>query len=171
MTAAYTIDADGSRTEVVILADTGGRIRVQVGATLLDLAVTDLPDGRTALSDGTRTLLVRSFRQRDRRVVVAGHRSSMLGVEDARASWLRGAGGSGGGGGGRILASMPGRVVRVPVHVGDTVPPNGVVAVLEAMKMENDVRSPSGGRVVQVAVQEGVAVEAGALLVQVEPPS
>ncbi|MSP90432.1 MAG: biotin/lipoyl-binding protein [Myxococcales bacterium] len=74
-------------------------------------------------------------------------------------------------GSGRILASMPGRVVRVPVQVGDVVPPNGVVAVLEAMKMENDVRSPAGGRVVQVAVQEGVAVEAGALLVQLEAAS
>jgi pyruvate carboxylase subunit B len=63
---------------------------------------------------------------------------------------------------------MPGRVVRVPVAVGDVVAPGTVVAVLEAMKMENDVKSPGGGKVVAIAVSEGAAVEAGALLVQLE---
>jgi biotin carboxyl carrier protein len=64
---------------------------------------------------------------------------------------------------------MPGRVVRLSVAVGDIVAPGAVVAVLEAMKMENDVRSVGGGRVTAVVVQEGVAVESGALLVQLEP--
>ena len=61
-----------------------------------------------------------------------------------------------------------------PIHLHGlwfevTATDGGVVAVLEAMKMENDVKAPGGGRVVAVAVQEGAAVEAGALLVQLEP--
>lgn len=171
MTATYTVDTDGGQSKVTILADGDGRIRVRVDSLDLDLAVVELPDGRTVLTDGTRRLALRHFRERDQRVVVHGHRAHRFRIQDARAGWLRGAGGRGGMGSGRILASMPGRVVRVPVQVGDVVPPNGVVAVLEAMKMENDVRSPAGGRVVQVAVQEGVAVEAGALLVQLEAAS
>jgi pyruvate carboxylase subunit B len=154
---------------VTVLADSGARVVVQVGDQVLDLAWETLPDGRVALSNGSERRTFRTFRERDRRVVVVDGAQFAVGVADARSRWLRGAGGAGGNSGGRIAASMPGRVVRVPVKVGDVVPPGGVVAVLEAMKMENDVKAPGGGNVVAVAVQEGAAVEAGALLVQLEP--
>ena len=62
---------------------------------------------------------------------------------------------------------MPGRVVKVLVGRGDLVADRQPVVVLEAMKMQNDVRAPRGGRVSDVHVSEGALVEAGAPLVTV----
>ena len=63
---------------------------------------------------------------------------------------------------------MPGRVVRVLVAPGDEVAARQPVVVVEAMKMENELRSPKAGRVKDVAVTEGASVEAGRVLVVVE---
>ncbi len=71
------------------------------------------------------------------------------------------------GGPARVTAPMPGRVVRVLVAPGAAVEAGQALLVVEAMKMENELRSPRAGRVEQVAVREGQAVEAGALLVLV----
>jgi biotin carboxyl carrier protein len=68
----------------------------------------------------------------------------------------------------RIVAPMPGRVVRVAVRPGDAVAAKQGLVVVEAMKMENELTSPKGGRVKEVAVSEGMSVEAGRLLVVVE---
>ena len=64
-----------------------------------------------------------------------------------------------------LKAPMPGRVVKVLVGRGDLVADRQPVVVLEAMKMQNDVRAPRGGRVSDVHVSEGALVEAGGLLV------
>ena len=63
---------------------------------------------------------------------------------------------------------MPGRVVRVLVAPGDTVDARQPVVVVEAMKMENELRSPKAGRVKEVAVTPGTSVEAGRVLVVIE---
>lgn len=68
----------------------------------------------------------------------------------------------------RIVAPMPGRVVRVLVKPGDQVAPRQALVVVEAMKMENELASPKAGRVKDVQVEEGASVEAGRLLVVVE---
>jgi biotin carboxyl carrier protein len=68
----------------------------------------------------------------------------------------------------RVLAPMPGRVLRVLVAIGDQVAPRQPVVVVEAMKMENELRSPKAGRVKDVAVTPGTSVEAGRVLVVIE---
>jgi biotin carboxyl carrier protein len=68
----------------------------------------------------------------------------------------------------QILAPMPGKVVKVLVKVGDEVKARQGLVVVEAMKMENELRSPKDGRVIEVLVAEGVSVEAGRPLVVVE---
>jgi biotin carboxyl carrier protein len=67
-----------------------------------------------------------------------------------------------------IVAPMPGRVVRVLVSVGDDVTLRQPVIVVEAMKMENELRSPKAGRVREVAVAPGASVDAGRVLVVIE---
>ena len=67
-----------------------------------------------------------------------------------------------------VVAPMPGRVVRVLVSVGDEVAVRQAVVVVEAMKMENELRSPKAGRVKDVAVAAGASVEAGRVLVVIE---
>ena len=61
---------------------------------------------------------------------------------------------------------MPGLVVSVAVAEGDVVASGQPLAVLEAMKMQNPVRAPRGGRVARVFVTAGAHVEGGAALVE-----
>ena len=68
----------------------------------------------------------------------------------------------------RVLAPMPGRLVRVLVQPGQQVQAGEGLLVMEAMKMENELRSPRSGRVAELPVREGQAVETAALLVVVE---
>jgi len=68
----------------------------------------------------------------------------------------------------QVLAPMPGKVVKVLVAAGDEVKARQGLVVVEAMKMENELRSPKDGRVAEVMVAEGASVEAGRLLVVVE---
>ena len=68
----------------------------------------------------------------------------------------------------RVLAPMPGKVVRVLAQPGDEVKARQGLVVVEAMKMESEIGSPKAGRVKEVAVTPGTSVEAGRLLVVVE---
>jgi biotin carboxyl carrier protein len=64
-----------------------------------------------------------------------------------------------------IVAPMPGRVVKVLVAPGDAVAARQGLVVVEAMKMENELRAPRAGTVAEVRVQEGAPVDANAVLV------
>ena len=67
-----------------------------------------------------------------------------------------------------LVAPMPGLIVRVLVGPGDTVQEGQGLVVMEAMKMENELRSSGTGRVTRVAVTPGAAVEKGAVLIELE---
>jgi len=83
--------------------------------------------------------------------------------------WRRGAVEAGGGSGEqRISAPMPGRVVRVLVKPGDRVEARQGLVVIEAMKMENELVASHAGTVADVAVADGMSVEAGRLLVRID---
>jgi biotin carboxyl carrier protein len=71
-------------------------------------------------------------------------------------------------GAGAVQAIMPGTIVRLLVKEGDRVQIGDVVAVLEAMKMENELAAPVSGVVRAVHAQPGEAVEMQALLVEIE---
>jgi biotin carboxyl carrier protein len=59
---------------------------------------------------------------------------------------------------------MPGKVARVLVTRGQTVEAGAGLVVIEAMKMENELRAPRSGSVIELPAREGLAVESGALL-------
>ena len=65
----------------------------------------------------------------------------------------------------RIAAPMPGKIVRVFVRPGDAVTARQPLVVVEAMKMENELRASRDGTVAEVHVREGLSVEAGAPLI------
>lgn len=67
-----------------------------------------------------------------------------------------------------ISAPMPGRVVKLLVEVGQTVEPGQALLTLEAMKMENELRTPTAGTVSEIAAAEGDVVTTGQKLVVVE---
>jgi len=65
----------------------------------------------------------------------------------------------------RVTAPMPGKIVKLLVKPGDKVQPRQGLVVVEAMKMENELRARAAGTVSEVRVTEGASVEAGAILV------
>jgi biotin carboxyl carrier protein len=79
------------------------------------------------------------------------------------------AAGVGGGGGGIIKAPMPGNVVKVMVAEGDEVTVGTSIIVVEAMKMENEVRSGVDGTVKKVNVAAGDSVGTSEVMVEIEP--
>jgi biotin carboxyl carrier protein len=67
-----------------------------------------------------------------------------------------------------LVAPMPGMIVRIAVQVGDAVQAGQSLIVMEAMKMENELRASTGGTVKAVLAQTGTAVEKGAILLELE---
>lgn len=79
-----------------------------------------------------------------------------------------GAGASDTSGKAEIRTAMPGKVVRILVAIGDTVEKGDAVVVVEAMKMQNEMKSPKDGRVSEIKVAEGDTVSGGDVLVVIE---
>jgi biotin carboxyl carrier protein len=67
-----------------------------------------------------------------------------------------------------IVSPMPGRIVKVLVREGEVVAAQQGLVVVEAMKMENELRAPRAGQVSAVKVVEGMSVEGGAVLIVME---
>ena len=67
-----------------------------------------------------------------------------------------------------LTAPMPGRIVRVLVKQGDEVEAGAGVLVMEAMKMQNEIKSPKKGTIQKIMVSEGAAVNSGDVLAIVE---
>jgi biotin carboxyl carrier protein len=68
----------------------------------------------------------------------------------------------------KITAPMPGKIVRVMLREGAAVEAGQGIAVVEAMKMQNEIKSPKKGTVAKILVNEGTAVNAGDVLAIVE---
>jgi biotin carboxyl carrier protein len=113
-----------------------------------EVAVTAEPGGSQMVQIGATTLPVAL----DGRL-----RSDRLPAEGAIASMEQ-----------RIVAPMSGTVVRVLVAKGEAVRTRQPVVVVEAMKMENELRANGDGTVVDVLAREGLSVDAGALLVLIQ---
>ncbi len=101
---------------------------------------------------------------RGRRIVVAArsHRDRLL-AETGRLAIPRG-------GPAEVRATLPGLVARVHVVIGDEVEAGHPLVTVEAMKMQNEIRAPRGGRVAAVEVAPGQAITSGALLVRLADP-
>ena len=69
---------------------------------------------------------------------------------------------------GAVTAIMPGKIIRVLVAEGDAVTEGDVVCLLEAMKMENELKAPQAGIVKKLYMQRGQDVEMGAVLAEIE---
>lgn len=72
------------------------------------------------------------------------------------------------GGAGALITQMPGKVVKLMKKAGDKVTKGETVLILEAMKMENEIKSGADGTIKNVNVKEGQALEAGFLMVEIE---
>jgi biotin carboxyl carrier protein len=100
-------------------------------------------------------------------VYIAGQRHPYR-IEDPRSLKARRSHAQGHDGPKPIKASMPGRVVRLLAQPGDTVEANQGVVVIEAMKMQNELKSPKAGKVAEFRVAQGDTVTAGEVLAVID---
>lgn len=70
---------------------------------------------------------------------------------------------------GRVEVPMPGKVIALEVAEGDHVHKGQGLIVVEAMKMENEIKAPCAGRIRRIAVWPGAQLEKGALLLEIDP--
>jgi len=72
------------------------------------------------------------------------------------------------GGAGSLITQMPGKIVKLMKKVGDNVVKGETVLILEAMKMENEIKAGVDGVIKSISVSEGQALEAGFLMAEIE---
>ncbi len=171
----YDVEVNGRSRQVQVRRTDGGfdvtignrtwRVdAARIDARTLSLLVADQQGGAVSshevalVPDRVTGQLVAHLRATSMPVVVNGWRQR-------KADDRRGAGG----GPVRLVAPMPGKVVRVLVPPGTAVTAREAVVVIEAMKMENELRAGRDGVVTEVRVVPGQSVEAGALLAIVAP--
>jgi len=155
------VTLDGRPERARLIPGDPPRARLEAADGDHDILLTDLPDPRRSAA-GVRRL----------EVVVDGWRFE-VDVESEHRARLRerassGRGDAARGGPVELRAIIPGRVVSVDVAEGDAVDAGGRLLVVEAMKMQNELRSPRSGTVGRVAVGPGQTVELGDLLLVVE---
>ncbi len=160
----------GGRTRQVVVARSGGRFVVTLDGRAFPVDAA-LVDGRTLsllIDEGGCTLSREISIAPDPASGALTVRVESLPVPvavDGRRRWGRRDDGASGGGPQRISAPMPGKVVRVLVKPGEAVRARQPLVVIEAMKMENELRASRDCTVSEVSAREGTSVEAGALLV------
>ena len=94
------------------------------------------------------------------RATVSG-REHKIAIRDPR-EWKKNRGGAAEAEGRQqVVAPMPGKVVRVLVTIGDQVQAGQGLMVVEAMKMQNEIRTPKSGKIERLSVREGQTVNAG----------
>jgi biotin carboxyl carrier protein len=168
----FEIEIGGRTRTVAVEKAAGGTYRVAVDGRSRELDAARTGAFGLSLLDResgmTREVQVTPTSTRGELLVTIGGRAVVVAVNGRRS----GRGGSDAAGSAHgeqsVTAPMPGRVVRVLVSRGDEVAVRQPVVVVEAMKMENELRSPKAGRVKDVSVAPGTSVEAGRVLVVIE---
>jgi biotin carboxyl carrier protein len=175
-----TVDIEVSGRVRRVVLDRGGEPRAAAAAAGPAEARSWIAtiDGRTRAVDAVRTpggwsLLIdgASFEASvDGETVHVNGQAIPVRLVDPRAYRRRGRGQAAGAATGpvEVRAPMPGRIVKLLVQIGDRVAAGQGVVVVEAMKMENELRAPRDGVVRDVRTREGASVDAGAILVMIE---
>jgi biotin carboxyl carrier protein len=161
----------GGRTRIVELRrDQNGAVEVTVEGRRRVADVIRIGQAWSLLLDGRSYELAIVERSPGELMVSVNGRQVPVSMPAARpAVRVRGRGGAAGRQGPqRVVAPLPGRVVKVLVKPGDAVTARQALVVVEAMKMENELRSPRDGTVAEVRAAEGTSVEANAVLVVID---
>lgn len=162
---SYLVTIEGT-TYTVSLDDRESRVALRIDGrpVEIDMAAIQGDQFYSLLIDGRSYTAVAATQGEQREVRVNGVSSSVT-VEDEQLARLRGrvksrrrAGGE------QIKAPMPGRIVSISAAVGDSVESGHGVVVIEAMKMENELRAHAGGTVKEILAREGDTVDKNTVL-------
>ena len=163
----YTAIIDGKNIELELTRTDARTVDAEIGGQKYVLNLEQVEPGVYWLDWQNRSMeIIVSPNGEDYLVSVDGHRFEVEIVDTRNA--LRKAAQHGHAGVVELRAPMPGKVVKVLVSEGVEVETNQGLLVIEAMKMQNEVRAPKKGIVRKIGVAEMAAVNAGDLLVIVE---
>ncbi|HYK36074.1 biotin/lipoyl-containing protein [Alloacidobacterium sp.] len=163
------IEIEGELRQVELTQNEGGRYQASVdGAPAFDVEAQVLRPGVLSLNTGGRAYRCVLEESAEGVAIHLGGKRSLYRVDDPRSLKSRLRRHAGDDGPKPVTAPMPGRVVRVLAKVGDMVKAHQGVVVIEAMKMQNELKSPKAGKVVQMRAEPGSTVAAGDVLVVVE---
>ena len=166
MRFAATVDG---RTQVIDVAAGDGRYRVTVDDHVWEVDARLTPQGIGSLLIDAASYVVDIKDDDGLLVVEVGGEPYEIGIEEETRHVIRTRGGVGGESGGQVLkAPMPGKVAHVAVRPGDVVEAGLTLIVIEAMKMENELRAMAAGTVREVRVEAGQAVNHGDVLVIID---
>ena len=167
--ARYIVRFAGTRHEVTVGAD--GRVVLGEGPREVSLAAAGRDGVRSLLLDGASvSLSARRGAARGEWEIVLDGRPVSVQVLDAREAKIRerAARGKARAGIAPLRAPMPGLVVGIRAQPGDRVEPGSAILIVEAMKMENELRAAAAARVARILVSPGDAVEKGQVLAEFE---
>jgi biotin carboxyl carrier protein len=160
----YRVTVEGTEREVDVVIAPDGRISATLDGAPFDADIVRA-DGGLSIRRGARIFDVAAGGKAEAMQVAIGGDRATVSVQSERQRGARRGGGKAGGAR-DVRSPMPGRVVKVLVAIGDEVPPGTPVVVVEAMKMENELRAAVGGRVESLHAKAGDTVDGGALLVK-----
>ncbi|MCG3134613.1 MAG: hypothetical protein HMLKMBBP_01927 [Planctomycetes bacterium] len=165
----YFVELDGEKTVVEILERDGRIFAVRDGEPVPVELVAIRDSGSWSLLIGTQSVPVVASGPNDELTLTLGAETWRASVADERDTLLAEALGERGGrkGGGVLRSVMPGIVREVRVAKGDAVAKGQPLLILEAMKMQNEVRADADGTVTELHVTAGTAVAKGAPLVTI----
>jgi biotin carboxyl carrier protein len=173
----YDVEVNGQHREVTVRRS-DGRLTVSIGDRSWEVDAARIDQHTLSLLLHTRAgataLPASTIGQRSREVTLVPD-PAVVGSMTVRVDGIamsvslngrRRARGEGGQAAGpqRVISPMPGKVLRVLVKPGDAVVARQPIAVIEAMKMENEIRAGRDGRVTEVAVRDGQSVDGGTLV-------
>jgi biotin carboxyl carrier protein len=160
---------EGNQHELEISEISPSEFRVTFGGTEHELDVRRVGPGSFSILIGDRCFDLDVVRDGDELIVASRAQTSRVLLVDAvRYSRRIASGRPELTGRAEVKAMMPGRIVNVLVNPGDEVGQYQGVITVEAMKMENELKSPKAGKVAEVRVVPGQTVEKGELLVVIE---
>lgn len=156
----------GTRARVVEVTKDEGRYRVTIDGEVWDVDARLTAQGISSLLIDGVSHVADVDDHEGACVVDVGGETYTVQVEEQTRYIIRTRGGAAGGAGGQtVKAPLPGKITHVGVQPGDTVTAGQSLVVIEAMKMENDLKATSAGTVAEVRVTAGQAVNAGDVLV------
>lgn len=163
----YTVMIHGERMEVEFEETTPGILRASIGGRTYTLEGRCIQPGVYWFNWNNRSIEVAITPNGDGYIASIAHHQIPIEVLDTRTA-LRKAAQHGQAGVAEIRAPMPGKIVRILLPEGSAVQVNQGILVMEAMKMQNEIKSPKNGILRKFDVTEGMAVNAGDVVATVE---
>lgn len=166
----YVVEINGEIYEVSFSGELG-KVTVNDKTLALDMQPKSVPDHFSMLLGGKSVVLaVESTEDASKYRVHAGGYDFDVDVASSREAYLREFLRAAGVGvkQGRVVAPMPGLIIKLEVEIGQTVELGQGILIMEAMKMENEIKAPVKGVLKSIHVNTGEAVEKGKLLFEIE---